>query len=195
MPTPPVVVSEARKVSPPARTSHNGTPTVSSSRIAQSEAQLPTLRGRLSSRTLAEPKSPMSGPPPLPRRRSSILSFTSLDDTRHTARDFIRPGLGLESDDLSRHEDPSHWHSSPLAFAFLPALAGLFFTNGSAFVTDALLLGLAALFLNWSVRLPWYSSLFSPSRNYHTLTNSRLPGTGIAQRKFRSTHLHPAVLQ
>lgn len=120
----------------------------------------PTLRGRLSTRTLSSRDPPSSaGAQPLSRRRSSILSFTSFDDTRHSAGDFIRPGLGLDDDIEAHHEEPSHWHSSPLAFAFLPALAGLFFTNGSGFVTDVLLLGLAALFLNWSVRLPWYASM------------------------------------
>lgn len=29
------------------------------------------------------------------------------------------------------------------------------FTNGSSVITDVMLLGLAAIFLNWSVRLPW----------------------------------------
>jgi hypothetical protein len=40
----------------------------------------------------------------------------------------------------------------------LPALAGLLFNNGSAFVTDVLLLGFAAMFMNWSIRIPrdWY---------------------------------------
>jgi hypothetical protein len=42
-----------------------------------------------------------------------------------------------------------------LAFAILPAVGGLLFQNGSLFVTDVLLLGLAAIFLNWSIRLPW----------------------------------------
>lgn len=64
--------------------------------------------------------------------------------------------MGFDHNAAAHDEEPSHWHSSPIAFAFLPALAGLFFTNGSAFVTDMLLLALAALFLNWSVRLPWY---------------------------------------
>jgi len=96
-------------------------------------------------------------PPPLPRRRSSLLSFQSFDDAkqsvRHSATDFILPGLGLEPE--LRHDGPSHWHSTPLVFAILPALGGLFFTNGTAFTTDILLLGLAAIFLNWSVTLPW----------------------------------------
>jgi hypothetical protein len=42
-----------------------------------------------------------------------------------------------------------------LAFALLPALGGMFFKNGSSVITDIMLLGLAAIFLNWSVRLPW----------------------------------------
>lgn len=80
--------------------------------------------------------------------------------------------MGLDHEELTPPDELSHWHSSPLAFAFLPALAGLFFTNGSAFVTDILLLGLAALFLNWSVRLPWCVLLERPLF-LHTLTSSR----------------------
>ncbi|KAH0288874.1 hypothetical protein KCU62_g4796, partial [Aureobasidium sp. EXF-3399] len=118
----------------------------------------PSLNLRSRSSTKTSPTTADGTPPIQPsfsRRRSSLLSFSSLDDTRHSAGDFIRPSLGLDHQDSTAPDDLSHWHSSPLAFAFLPALAGLFFTNGSAFVTDILLLGLAALFLNWSVRLPW----------------------------------------
>jgi hypothetical protein len=53
----------------------------------------------------------------------------------------------------SSHES-SHWDSAPLAFALLPALGGLFFTNGSSVITDVMLLGFAAILLNWSVRIP-----------------------------------------
>ncbi|TKX26030.1 hypothetical protein C1H76_1877 [Elsinoe australis] len=101
-------------------------------------------------------ESPRLSTPPLPRRRSSVLSYAS--DTRQSvqssAGDFILPGLGISTNDTAEDES-SHWHSSPLAFALLPAVGGLLFTNGSAFITDILLLGLAAIFLNWSVRLPW----------------------------------------
>jgi hypothetical protein len=45
--------------------------------------------------------------------------------------------------------------SLSLAFAFLPAISGLLFKNGSAVVTDFMLLGLAGVFLNWSVTQPW----------------------------------------
>lgn len=43
----------------------------------------------------------------------------------------------------------------PLGLALLPAVGGLLFKDGSAIVTDITLLALAAIFLNWSVRLPW----------------------------------------
>ncbi|KAH9811721.1 hypothetical protein Tdes44962_MAKER05869 [Teratosphaeria destructans] len=56
---------------------------------------------------------------------------------------------------IAEEHEVTNWHSSPLAFAILPALGGLFFNGGSAFVTDALLLILAAIFLNWSIRIPW----------------------------------------
>ena len=55
---------------------------------------------------------------------------------------------------MTGHE-PSHWHSVPLALALLPALGGLFFEKGSTVITDITLLTLAAVFLNWSLRLPW----------------------------------------
>lgn len=55
------------------------------------------------------------------------------------------------------HQETSHWHSVPLGLALLPAVGGLLFKNGSAVITDVTLLALAAVFLNWSVRLPWYA--------------------------------------
>ncbi|KAJ9631627.1 hypothetical protein H2203_000026 [Taxawa tesnikishii (nom. ined.)] len=113
----------------------------------------PTTALRDRTRTLSSRADPPASTPPLPRRRSSILSFSSLDDARNSvqssAGDIIRPG----ADDVD--DESSHWHSSPLAFAILPAIGGLLFHNGTAFVTDVLLLGLAAVFLNWSVRYPW----------------------------------------
>ncbi|KAK5107087.1 hypothetical protein LTR62_001871 [Meristemomyces frigidus] len=91
----------------------------------------------------------LSPAPQLLRRRSSLMS-----DVTSFSEDIINPST-------KRHEshnddmEPTHWHSTPLAFAILPALGGLLFKNGSAFVTDVLLLGLAAVFLNWSIRIPW----------------------------------------
>ncbi|TKA22653.1 hypothetical protein B0A50_07662 [Salinomyces thailandicus] len=99
--------------------------------------------------------SPSPHPPGLSRRRSSILSYSSLEDaTQSFADSILDPKTGRRGRDADDHE-VTHWHSTPLAFAILPALAGLLFKNGSAFVTDALLLGLAAIFMNWSIRLPW----------------------------------------
>lgn len=99
-----------------------------------------------------------STPSDLPRRRSSILSYSSLEDaTGSFADDFLNPSSTKKLRKQKQEED-SNWHSTPLVFAILPALAGLLFNNGSAFVTDVLLLGFAALFMNWSIRIPrdWY---------------------------------------
>ena len=99
-----------------------------------------------------------STPSELPRRRSSILSYSSLEDaTNSFADDFLNPASAKKLKKQKEEED-SNWHSTPLVFAILPALAGLLFNNGSAFVTDVLLLGFAALFMNWSIRIPrdWY---------------------------------------
>jgi hypothetical protein len=92
------------------------------------------------------------------RRRSSLLSDYSLDDARASLRsstdDLLSPRPNV-SGRLTGNDEMSNWHSAPLAFALLPALGGLFFQNGGAVVTDIMLLGLASIFLNWAVRLPW----------------------------------------
>ena len=123
---------------------------VAAAAASASGIQLPAQSPRLAYRASGVPK----GPPP---RRSSMLSDFSLDDAQHTIRSstdsILLPRPSLEAPE--HVEEPSHWHSAPLAFAILPAVAGLVFKNGNAFTTDVLLLGLAAIFLNWSVRLPW----------------------------------------
>lgn len=113
------------------------------------------LRNRLSKERIGSP-SPSSGSPRLPpspllRRRSSLISFSSLEGF---AGDYINPRTS-NTPNASEENEVTHWHSSPLAFAILPAVGGLFFKDGSAFVTDCLLLGLAAIFMNWSISLPW----------------------------------------
>lgn len=97
------------------------------------------------------------------RRRSSVLSDISEArfSVRSSADNLLRPG-GHDLDKLVT-EEPSPWHSAPLAFAILPAVGGLLFQNGSAVVTDVLLLGLSSIFLNWCVRAPWYVMLSSRS--------------------------------
>ena len=49
-----------------------------------------------------------------------------------------------------------NWNNIPLAMAILPAVSGLFFTNGTHFVADVILLFLAATFLHWLIKFPWY---------------------------------------
>ncbi|KAL2813809.1 hypothetical protein BDW59DRAFT_27784 [Aspergillus cavernicola] len=94
---------------------------------------------------------------PQTQRRNSTLS-DSVSEARNTIRsstdELFFPRVATDHDVHARDEE-SHWHSAPLGLALLPAIAGIFFQNGSAFVTDVTLLALAAVFLNWSVRLPW----------------------------------------
>ncbi|KAF2012662.1 hypothetical protein BU24DRAFT_351568 [Aaosphaeria arxii CBS 175.79] len=129
-----------------------GTP----SEAAATSSQIhPLLRQRMLNRaaTFSEGAQPFQPPN---RRRSSILSDYS--DTRPSFRsstdNLLRPG-GHDAEKMSTSEEPSFWHSAPLAFAILPALGGLLFQNGSAVVTDVLLLLFASMFLNWCVRAPW----------------------------------------
>lgn len=90
------------------------------------------------------------------RRRSSNFSDYSLNEARKAFQsstdDLLLP---KPTTDSQTDNEASHWHSAPLAFALLPAIGGMFFTNGSTVITDVMLLGLAAIFLNWSIRLPW----------------------------------------
>ncbi|PVI07559.1 hypothetical protein DM02DRAFT_283618 [Periconia macrospinosa] len=91
---------------------------------------------------------------PLPRRQSSVYS-----DTRHSFRSSTdslhRPNASNDEERLTKNDEPSFWHSAPLAFAIVPAFAGLIFQNGGAVVTDILLLGFGSMFLNWCLRSPW----------------------------------------
>ncbi|KAE8329481.1 hypothetical protein BDV39DRAFT_191397 [Aspergillus sergii] len=92
-------------------------------------------------------------------RRNSTFS-DSVSEARNSIRsstdDLFFPRAAKGSYDAAdAPNEESHWHSAPLGLALLPAIAGVFFQNGSAVVTDVTLLVLAAIFLNWSVRLPW----------------------------------------
>ncbi|RAL14202.1 uncharacterized protein BO97DRAFT_365049 [Aspergillus homomorphus CBS 101889] len=92
------------------------------------------------------------------QRRNSTLS-DSVSEARNSIRsstdDILFPRVAKGRGDVDLTNEESHWHSAPLGLALLPAIAGIFFQNGSAVVTDITLLVLAAIFLNWSVRLPW----------------------------------------
>ncbi|ODH51122.1 hypothetical protein GX48_02734 [Paracoccidioides brasiliensis] len=110
--------------------------------------------------TFSEPSSSLPGPGRL--RRSSTFSDTVLEarqSIKSSTDDLILPRVDSKTTPLA-HNNESHWQSIPLALALLPAVWGLLFTNGSAIATDMTLLVLAAIFLNWSIRLPWdwYSS-------------------------------------
>ena len=102
------------------------------------------------------------GSMPLNRRRGSVFS-DGLSETRKSilssTDDLLLPRYKSGSPLVSQPE-PSHWHSIPLGLALLPAVGGLLFKNGSAVITDITLLALAAIFLNWAVRLPWYAASF-----------------------------------
>ncbi|KAK0668643.1 hypothetical protein QBC41DRAFT_373823 [Cercophora samala] len=84
------------------------------------------------------------------RRRSSTFSGYSWSEAGRDLHDeILDPGPFIRSSEAS-------WRTTlPIVFAILPATVGLVFKNGSSFVTDVILLGLAAVFLHWSVTAPW----------------------------------------
>ncbi|KAL8801784.1 MAG: hypothetical protein Q9200_006829 [Gallowayella weberi] len=100
--------------------------------------------------TLADISSPSQ------HRRSSLFS-DSFDDARQSLKSSTDNLLLPRVKDMSLASqiEPSHWHSTPLALALLPAVGGVLFQNGSAIATDVVLLVLVAIFLNWAVRVPW----------------------------------------
>ncbi|CAZ81504.1 unnamed protein product [Tuber melanosporum] len=89
---------------------------------------------------------PMNAPPESPlqstSRRNSLLPENLQDATK-----VLVP--------LPTDADSSPWHNVPLAFALLPALGGILFTDGSYFFTDVILIFLVAVFLHWLVKFPW----------------------------------------
>lgn len=112
---------------------------------------------RLRHRPVARSAAFADGNMPSNRRRSSLFS-DNVSETRRSFRsstdDLFLPRVkgGGQCDHVN---ETSHWHSIPLGLALLPAVGGLFFHDGSAVITDMTLLALAAIFLNWAVRLPW----------------------------------------
>ncbi|KAF2747691.1 hypothetical protein M011DRAFT_36425 [Sporormia fimetaria CBS 119925] len=112
-----------------------------------SGSQYPLLRQKMLNRaaTLSEGVAVMHS---ANRRRSSIQSdHSDLSSARlPTAPD----AAGILSSDGA-----SLWEYAPLAFAILPAFASLLFTNGGSYVTDVLLLAIAAIFLKWCLKAPW----------------------------------------
>ena len=120
-------------------------------------ATSPPVAG-LRQRSLGRASTFAESAPRFARRGSSFVS-DSLSESRRSLKestdDLLLPRVFTDGD---TNLETSNWHSLPLGLALLPALGGLFFNNGSAFVTDISLLALATLFLNWAVRLPWYAA-------------------------------------
>lgn len=97
-----------------------------------------------------------ASPEPL-RRRSSTLSDFSLSEARrsfsHGTRNILNPSAAAIAQ--GTRDTFSVMSSLPLAFALLPALFGVFFEGGSAFITDFMLLALVFIFLRYTITQPW----------------------------------------
>lgn len=81
-------------------------------------------------------------------RRSSTLSEFLTEANKTFQEEIVHPGPSPLT--------TRTWVSwLPIVFAALPPIAGLFFKNGAAFCNDLILLGLASVFLHWSITFPW----------------------------------------
>lgn len=91
------------------------------------------------------------------RRRSSTLSDFSLYEARRSFRDgtqdILNPSAAKHTEQA--HDSSSVLSSLPLAFALLPALFGVLFEGGNAFITDVMLLALVFIFLRYTITQPW----------------------------------------
>lgn len=107
--------------------------------------EAPQPRRPLPSKTSAAAENPFTET----RRRNSNLSDLSLNDAQQP--------IGKTADGLLKPDAQKVQPATviPLALALMPALGGMLFTNGSAFLTDAILLCIAAVFLHESVTQPW----------------------------------------
>ncbi|OJD22544.1 hypothetical protein ACJ73_06108 [Blastomyces percursus] len=132
----------------------------SSQSVASSAGSAPHLRHRgLNHSATTSFAEPSSNQPPGPGRlpRSSTFSDTvseARNSIKSSTDDLFLPRVSSRARSLYDNNE-SNWQSVPLALALLPAVGGLLFQNGSAVATDITLLVLAAVFLNWSIRLPW----------------------------------------
>ncbi|KEY71879.1 hypothetical protein S7711_06020 [Stachybotrys chartarum IBT 7711] len=118
-------------------------------RRARTVQDTPSFRRRSTANLIAQEASLLSPPSPdAPIRRSSNFSEYSLSD----ARGILNPQA---QETHTATSESSSLASLSLAFALVPALAGALFQNGSAIATDVMLLGLAGIFLHWSVTQPW----------------------------------------
>ncbi|ATY65291.1 hypothetical protein A9K55_004838 [Cordyceps militaris] len=111
----------------------------------------PSSTRRLSSDSSGFEPPPSRGNPP-PFRRSSNFSDRGLNDARAILNPHAKAAQGTAAD---QPPELSSLAGLSLAFALLPALAGALFTGGGAVATDIMLLGLAGVFLHWSVTQPW----------------------------------------
>ncbi|KAL7939058.1 hypothetical protein V8C35DRAFT_95791 [Trichoderma chlorosporum] len=149
---------QASTVSPPARSAHAASSGVSLGYGVGNVSNAPPGHFIRRVKTLDEPSmrsetmprrlSLDSSPEALPRRSSNFSEY-SLSE----ARDILNPRPHAQGEES--HHDSSPLASLSLAFALLPALAGVLFKNGTSVVTDIMLLGLSAIFLHWSVTQPW----------------------------------------
>lgn len=136
----------------------DGSSPVSPTTITFSPDSRPTLatvpRRRRSSLTPSKPSLVMPDSTNKALRKDSLSSIASSSTLGE------RTGRRSSSYDtvISYSEDgygSTGFQLLPLAFAIVPAAAGLVFTNGTQFATDVLLLGLCAYLLHWLVKFPW----------------------------------------
>ncbi|KAK6199859.1 hypothetical protein LQW54_009841 [Pestalotiopsis sp. IQ-011] len=131
---------------------------------AHATGHAPPGHGFRRSRTVDEAANLRRRPTFMPSARSSFTEGPMRRDSSFSDFSLNLNGSGdKQSEDglwnlgkmASSPPAPISTATVPLILALLPAVGGLFFEGGSAFFTDVILLGLAAIVLRWSVTQPW----------------------------------------
>ncbi|OAA77748.1 hypothetical protein LEL_04571 [Akanthomyces lecanii RCEF 1005] len=107
-----------------------------------------------STRRLSSDSSAFESPHPPPRRSSNFSDY-GVNEARSILNPHGKAAQGSSRSAGEQGPELSSLAGLSLAFALLPAIAGALFKNGSAVTTDIMLLGLAGVFLHWSVTQPW----------------------------------------
>ncbi|KAH7625137.1 hypothetical protein B0T09DRAFT_393916 [Sordaria sp. MPI-SDFR-AT-0083] len=113
-------------------------------------------------------------------RRRTMNPQSTPETPRNLQHQILNPA-SFASDEQGASESST----MPLAFALLPAVAGMFHHKGSDFITDIIMIVLAAVFLHWSLTVPW--------NMYKSAQQVRIENEQLAESALDEDGTSPAV--